>query len=197
MRWANARGALAFVAILAAIALSWRSIESRPVDGPDVAVSPTVDSSTTLVATSTTTPMQAVEAACVRAATFDAEVALIPNGSTPGTLARLALLFWTDLRVIAPEEAEVEVAAVISYYQGYLDTAGPFDFDTERIILEGDKEKFEQLVTRPAPGLQASRDLIATWCQIELPDQPSISSEVFDELEDSLLDPPDEEPSTP
>ena len=30
-----------------------------------------------------------------------------------------------------------------------------------------------------------------------LPDQPAIKSEMFDELEASVLDPPDDEPSTP
>ena len=93
---------------------------------------------------------------------------------------------------MAPEEARVELGAVVTYYQSYLDTAEPFEFDTVLIILEGDKEKFEQLVTRPAPGLQASRDLIATLCQIEVPNQPSISARSFDDLEDRLLDPPDD-----
>ena len=193
MRWAELRGVLAFVSILAAIVFSWRYIESRPVDATTtVSTTTTVNTSTTLAATTGTTPAQAIEATCVRAAEFNAEVALIPNNSGPGSLARLALSFWSDLELIAPEGAATELGAVVTYYQSYLDTAAPFDFETAKIILEGDKEKFEQLVTRPAPGLQTSRDLIAMLCQIELPNQPSISSESFGDLEDKLLDPPED-----
>ena len=193
MRWAEFRGVLAFVAIIAAIVFSWRYIESRPLDETATVTTTTSSTTTTTLAvTTTTTPAQAIAATCARAAEFNAEVALIPNGSGPGPLARLALSFWSDLEVVAPAGAEIELGAVVTYYQSYLDTAEPFDFDTVKIILEGDKEKFEQLVTRPAPGLQASRDLIATLCQIEVPNQPSISSRSFDDLEDRLLDPPDD-----
>lgn len=193
MGWAEIRGVLAFVAIIAAIAFSWRLIESRPIDEvTTVTTTTTSTTTTTVVVTTTTTPAQAAAATCARAAEFNAEAALIPDGSTPGPLARLALSFWSDLEVLAPAEAQIEIGAVVTYYQSYLDTAEPFDFDTVAIILEGDKEKFQQLVTRPAPGLEASRAMVATLCGTEVPSQPSISARSFDDLEDRLLDPPDD-----
>ena len=91
---------------------------------------------------------------------------------------------------LAIEDAKIEIGAVVDYYASYLETAEPFEFDTVTIILEGDKEKFQQLVTRPAPGLEASRNMVAFLCQIEVPNQPSISPRSFDDLEDRLLDPP-------
>lgn len=193
MRWAEFRGVLAFVGIVAAIVFSWRYIESRPIDETTtVTTTTTTSTTTTLVATTTTTPAQAVEATCARAAEFSAEAALIPDGSTPGPLARLALSFWSDLEVLAPADAQIEIGAVVTYYQSYLDTAEPFEFNTVKIILEGDKEKFQQLVTRPAPGLETSRTMITTLCGIEVANQPSISARSFDDLEDRLLDPPDD-----
>lgn len=192
MRWTELRGVLAFLAIIAAIVLSWRAIESRPIDDTATVTTTTSSTTTTTVAvTTTTTPAQAVAATCARSAEFVVEAALIPDDAGPGPLARLALSFWSDLETIAPLDARIELGAVVTYYQSYLDTAEPFDFDTVRIILEGDKEKFEQLVTRPAPGLQASRDLLVNLCSTEVPGQPSISARSFDDLEDRLLDPPD------
>ena len=193
MRWAEIRGVLAFAATIAAIVFSWRYIESRPIEEVTTATTTTTTTTTTtLVPTTTTTPAQAAAATCGRAAEFVAEAALIPDGSTPGPLARLALSFWSDLEVLAPAEAQIEIGAVVTYYRSYLDTAEPFDFDTVKIILEGDKEKFQQLVTRPAPGLGASREMVTTLCGIEVPNQPSISARSFDDLEDRLLDPPDD-----
>ena len=83
--------------------------------------------------------------------------------------------------------------AVVDYYTAYLETAGPFDFDTTDIILEGDKERLQQLITRPAPGLGPARESVVALCGLEVPDQPWMGAEAFEELEDRLLDPPDED----
>lgn len=179
--------------VVGAIVLSWRAIEARPIAETTVEATSTTTSTTVAAATTTTTtPQQAIDATCDRAAEFVAEAGLIPSGSGPEPLARLALSFWSDLELIAIEEAKTEIGAVIDYYRSYIGTAAPFDFDTATIILEGDKEKFEQLVTRPATGLQASRDMVTQLCGIDVPNQPSISSRRFDDLEDRLLDPPDD-----
>ena len=192
MRWADVRGLLAVAVIVMAIVLSWRAIEARPISETTAETTSTTTSTTLAASTTTTTPRQAIDATCSRAAEFVAEAGLIPQASGPGPLARLALSFWSDLESIAIPEARIEVGAVVDYYTSYLETAEPFDFDTVTIILEGDKEKFEQLVTRPAAGLQASREMVAELCGIDVPNQPSISSSRFDELEDRLLDPPDD-----
>ena len=39
--------------------------------------------------------------------------------------------------------------------------------------------------------MEPMRGLIETLCELEIPDQPSISARGFDDLEDRLLDPPD------
>lgn len=190
-RLADLRGLLAFGAIVFAIAGAWRWIEGRPIDSITTVTTITTTSTTTTVPQSTTTLLEdAVEATCRRSAEFVAEAKLIPDDSGPGPLARLALSYWSDLEVVAVESATVEIGAVVDYYQSYLDTAEPFAFDTADIILEGDKERFQQLVTRPAPGLEASRSMVTFLCQIEVPDQPYISPRSFDALEDRLLDPP-------
>ena len=191
-RLSDLRGLIAFVAIVIVIAATWRWIEDRPIDQPTVsaATTTTTTSTTTVSVTTTTTPEEAVAATCARSSLFIAEAALIPSDATPGPLAQLALAYWSDLEQVAIEGAKVEIGAVVGYYQSYLDTAEPFAFDTIDIILEGDKERFQQLVTRPAPGLEASRSMVTFLCQIEVPDQPYISPGSFDGLEDRLLDPP-------
>ena len=190
-RLTDLRGLLAFGAIVFAIAGAWQWIEGRPIESITLITTTTTTSTTTTVPQSTTTLLEdAVEATCRRSAEFVAEAKLIPDDSGPGPLARLALSYWSDLEVVAVESATVEIGAVVDYYQSYLDTAEPFAFVTADIILEGDKERFQQLVTRPAPGLEASRSVVTFLCQIEVPDQPYISPRSFDALEDRLLDPP-------
>ena len=166
-------------------------IEGRPIDSITTVTTTTTTSTTTTVPQSTTTLVEdAVAATCTRSAEFVAEAELIPDNSGPGPLARLALSFWSDLELVAAASTTAEIGAVVDYYQSYLDTAEPFAFDTVDIILEGDKERFQQLVTRPAPGLEASRSMVLFLCQIEVPNQPYISPGSFDALEDRLLDPP-------
>ena len=185
------RGVVAFAAIIVVIVATWRWIEDRPVDDATATVTTTTTSSTTTTmrATTTTSPEQAAIRTCERTDTFLAEAELIPTDANDGPLARLALSYWSDLEQIAVEDAKIEITAVVGYYQSYLDTAEPFEFDAAQIILNGDKEKFEQLVTRPAPGLEASEAMVAFFCGVELPGQPSISARSFDDLEDRLLDP--------
>ena len=189
-RAAELRGIIAFAAIILVIVATWRWIEDRPID--DVAstatTTTTTSTTTTIAVTTTTTPEEAVAATCDRTQLFLTEAELIPSESGPGPLARLALSYWSDLERVAIETAKVEITAVVAYYVSYLETAEPFNFDTVEIILEGDKEKFEQLVTRPAPGLEASEAMVAFLCGVELPGQPSISARSFDDLEDRLLD---------
>ncbi|MEM9464401.1 MAG: hypothetical protein AAGA90_03465 [Actinomycetota bacterium] len=190
-RLVELRGIVAVGVIVFVIVSTWRWIEERPIDDTATAATTTTTTTTTTVrATTTTTPEQAAQLTCQRTEQFLAEAALIPTDAGPGPLARLALSYWSDLEVFAIEESKIEIVAVVAYYQSYLDTAEPFGFDTVQIILEGDKEKFEQLVTRPAPGLEASEAMVAFLCGAELPDQPSISARSFDDLEDRLLDDP-------
>ena len=191
-RLAELRGVVAIGAIVIAIVAAWQWIEARPIDetAATTATTTTTTTTTTLRVTTTTSAADAAERTCARTDQFLAEAALIPSDAGPGPLAQLALSYWSDLEVIAVAEAKIEITAVVGYYQSYLDTASPFGFDTVEIILEGDKEKFEQLVTRPAPGLEASEAMVAFFCGVELPGQPSISARSFDDLEDRLLDPP-------
>ena len=185
------RGVVAFAAIVFVIAWAWQTIEERPIESTVTEATTTTTSTTTTMPITTTTAVEtAIAATCTRSAEFVAEADLIPEGAGPGPLARLAFSYWSDMELLAIEDAKVEIGAVVDYYASYLETAEPFEFDTVRIILEGDKEKFQQLVTRPAPGLEASRNMVAFLCQIEVPNQPSISPRSFEDLEDRLLDPP-------
>ena len=105
-----------------------------------------------------------------------------------GGIAVLALGFWQDVLPLAEGGARAEIVAVANYYEDYIETAGPFDYDTSRIIVEGDKEKLQQLITRPAPGFEGSRGLIGFGCGVEVPDQPRMDADDFEDLEDRLLD---------
>jgi len=192
MRLAQLRGVLAFALVAASIAYAWTTIENRATEEAGAAVTTTSTSTTTTVAlTTTTTAEQATIAICERSQLFAAQSQIIPPDLGPGPLANLSLLFWRDIREVATPDAITEVVAIIDYYEDYLATAEPFEFDTVTIILEGDKEKFEQLVTRPAPGLTTMRGFVQFLCDVELPDQPSISASGFADLEDRLFDPPD------
>ena len=191
-RLAELRGIAAFAVIVVVIISTWRWIEARPVEetATSVSTTSTTSTTTTLAVTTTTSPETAIAATCERTQVFVAEAELIPDDAGPGPLARLSLSYWSDLEQIAVADSQVEIEAVVNYYLSYLDTAEPFEFDPVRIILEGDKEKFEQLVTRPAPGLEAAEAMVQFFCGAELPGQPSISARSFDDLEDRLLDPP-------
>ena len=189
-RMAELRGVAAFALVVVVIISMWRWIEARPVEDSAATVTTTTTTSTTttLAVTTTTSPEAAVAATCERTAVFVAEAELVPDDAGPGPLARLALSYWSDLEQVAIEESKIEIEAVVNYYLSYMETAEPFAFDPVQIILEGDKEKFEQLVTRPAPGLEASEAMVQFFCGVELPGQPSISARSFDDLEDRLLD---------
>ena len=103
-RLADLRGLLAFGAIAFAIAWTWQWIEDRPIESTTTVTTTTTTSTTTTVPQSTTTRLEdAVEATCRRSAAFVAEAKLIPDDSGPGSLARLALSYWSDLEVVAME----------------------------------------------------------------------------------------------
>jgi len=187
------RGLVVFLIAVGGIVIAWTAIENRPIDAVVAVATTTTSTTTTTAVPTTTTPAEAVQAICFRSAQFSGVAAALPTDSGPGPTARLALQFWTDILDIAPPDLRTEVVAVVAYYGDYLDLAEPFEFDASRIIVEGDKERFQQLVTRPAPGLSVARNLIAFACGIEVPDQPSMSATAYADLENRLLF-PDEKP---
>lgn len=192
MRWAELRGILALALAIAAIAFAWSRIENRTPDDTGAVVTSTTSTTTTTVATTTTFSQDANNLLiCERARSFVDEVAEIPTGDGPGPVAVLALGFWKDVLDLADTGARAEIVAVVNYYESYIATAGPFDYDTTRIILEGDKERLQQLITRPAPGFAGSRALIG-FCGVDVPDQPRMNAQAFEDLEDRLLDPKDD-----
>ena len=189
MRWTELRGIVAVVITLAFIALAWTLIENR--DTTFDATATTTTSSTTTTTLATTTTLSQADVArlvCDRAGSFIDEAAEVPSEAGPGPVAELALGFWEAVFPLVDSGPRAEISAVINYYEDYIDTAGPFDYDTARIIVEGDKEKLQQLITRPAPGFEGSRGLIAFGCGLEVPDQPQMDADDFEDLEDRLTD---------
>jgi hypothetical protein len=186
---AEIRGFLAFAAVVAAIAYLWVQLDDAP-DAKAVVVASTA-TTTTAAATSTssTTPEQAIRVVCDRAARLAADLATIDEDDGDGPVARLAAEFWTAVLPDLPVEARTEAVAVVGFYDSYLEVADPFDHDPVRIIIEGDKERYEQLLTRPAPGLENSRGFILFTCGVETPEKPSMSGGAFRSLEERLLDP--------
>ena len=180
------------VAVAATIAVAWTRIEARPVGDPTTEPTTTTTTTTTTVVTTTTLSRDdANQLICDLAGGFADKAALVPADAGPGPVARLALDFWRKVETLTAGGARAEVTAVVNYYEDYLETAAPFDFNTARIIVGGDKEKLQQLITRPAAGLEASRSLIGWGCRVVVPDQPTMRATAFEELEDRLLDPED------
>ena len=189
VRWTELRGIVVVAVAVVTIALAWTAIENSGTDG-DAGTAPTTSTTTTTTVPPTTTLDQAVNnlLICERARSFADEAAELATDPTPGATAVLALGFWQDVLALASVGARAEVIAVVNYYEDYIETAGPFDYDTARVIVEGDKEKLQQLITRPAPGFEGSRGFIAFGCGIAVPDQPRMDADDFEDLEDRLLD---------
>jgi hypothetical protein len=190
--WTELRGLLAVGLVAGGIAFAWTQIEARTVDDVATVTTTTTTSTTTTVVTTTTQSVDERNAViCERARSFADEAELVEPGAGPGPVARLALDFWTEIERLTDGGVRAEVSAVVTYYEDYLRIAEPFDFDTAQIIvngvLNGNKEKLQQLITRPAPGLADSRALISL-CGVTVPDQPTMRLSDFDELEDRLLD---------
>ncbi len=192
MRLAEFRGFVAFMLAVGGIALAWNRIENLP-DSAPVVVATTTTTTTTTEPPTVTTPEQATKAICERSAKFAAVASALPVDAGPGPTAQLAYAYWTDVLDLAAPRLRTEVVAVVNYYRDYLDLARPFGFDAAKIIVNGDKERFQQLVTRPAPGLSAARGVISFACGIDVPGQPSMRASTFTDLENRLLF-PDEKP---
>jgi len=183
------RGFIALAAVVAAIAWFWEWSENRQSDPAAVTLTTTTTTTTTstVAPPTTTTPEQARQAMCRRSQRFADEAAVIPEDHGPGTLADLAIDYYADLRQIVATEIDAEIVSVIAHYRDFITTGEPYGYSVTDIILRGDKEKYEQLVTRPFPGLQAVRDHIVEQCSVETPDQYRVGARWFNDLEDRLL----------
>ncbi len=185
MKLIELRGLVAFMLVVGGISFAWTQIENRPDSTPVVLV--TTTTTTTTTPATTTTPDQAARAICDRSTQFAVVDLAVPADAGPGPTAQLALAYWSDVLDMSTSVLHTEVIAVVAYYNDYVDLAKPFGFDAAKIIVDGDKERFQQLVTRPAPGLQSARDIITVSCGVSVPDQPSMSARAFTDLENRLL----------
>lgn len=193
MRWTELRGIVAVALAIAGIAFAWTRIESHASTDESSTVTTTSTTTTTTVAPTTTfSQTDRNLLICERARSFVDEAAEVPSEAGPGPVAVLALGFWQEALELASGGARAEIVAVVNYYEDYIETAGPFEYNTSRIIVEGDKEKLQQLITRPAPGFEGSAGLIAFGCGVEVPDPPRMDADDFEDLEDRLLDDDDD-----
>ncbi len=192
MRWAELRGFVAFAAVVGAIVLAWTAIESREVTSVTATTTTTSTLATTVAPTTTLSPTEAADSLCRETATLSAEIGLLPSDVGPGPVAHIALDYYTRIRDLVPPDIAPEMVAVIGFYEDFIATGEALDYDLVKIIIEGDKEKYQQLVTRPAPGLERVRGVVTETCGVDVPEQYRVSSGGFDDLEDRLLDPPDD-----
>jgi hypothetical protein len=183
------RGFLAFVAVVVVIAYVWGRLDDEPASKAVIVAADPPTTTVVAASTTTTTPEQAQEAICELTDSFAADVRALGADPEDGPVARLATDFWAAVLPDLPTEIRTEAVAVVEYYQSYMEVSEPFDHDPVRIIVEGDKERYEQLLTRPAPGLESSRAFLLFTCGVEVPDQPSMSEGAFASLEERLLDP--------
>jgi hypothetical protein len=186
VRGAEIRGFVAFAAVIVAIIVAWTQIENR--ESTSTTATSTTTTTTTIapVVTTTPTPEQARQAICDRSDQLLLNI-FLQGGGNEQTTTRLTIDYWTDMLDLVGPDVRVEVIAVVDYYEDYLATGGPFDFDTETIIADGDKERWEQLITRPASGLADARDLVGFLCGVELPDQARMDDDDFEDIEDAVL----------
>lgn len=186
MRGAEIRGFIAFAAVIVAIVVAWNQIENRE-SASETAPSTTTTTTTVVpVVTTTTTAEAASQAICDRSEQLLLSI-FLQGGGNEDTTTRLTLEYWTDMLDLVGPDMRIEVIAVVDYYQDYLATGAPFDFDTETIIADGDKERWEQLITRPARGLADARALVGFLCGVEVPDQNRMDDDDFADIEDAVL----------
>jgi hypothetical protein len=191
--WTELRGLIAVLLVGGAIAFAWTRIEARPVQDLIAVVATTTTTTTTTVATTTTlNNEETIFAICERGRSLADELALVDTAAGPGPAARLSLDFWRAIELLVDGGIRAEIGAIVGYYENYFETAEPFDFNTAKIIVEGDKEKLQLLLTRPAPGL-AEGSAFMGLCGVSVPDKPSMRASDFEDLEDRLLDPEDDE----
>lgn len=175
--------------VIAAIVGAWQWIESRPIDPVTLTVPSTSTSSTTTVPTTTTlTAEEKSILICLRSAVYGNDVLAVSEDAGAGPLVFLGLSFWQEILELSSGGLRAEALAVIGYYEDFIEIGSEFDYDYERIIVEGDKEKLELLLTRPAPGLTSASAVIEFGCAIEVPDKPSMTARTFERLEERLLD---------
>ena len=193
MRWTELRGIVAVALVIAGIAFAWSRIESHTGDTETTSTTTTTTTTSTTVPPSTTLNQNDANLLiCERARSFIDEAAEVPADAGPGPVAELAFSFWQDVLPLSDGGARAEIIAVVNYYEDYIETAGPFGYETAKIIVDGDKEKLQQLITRPAPGFEGSQALIGFGCGVLVPDPPRMGAKAFEDLEDRLLDDDDE-----
>jgi len=192
VRAAEIRGFIAFIAVIGAIVFAWNRIAA--VDTTTDAASETTSSTssttttTTLVGPTTTTQEQAVAAICAR--TEDLQLAIfVDSGGSEVVINQLLAQYWADVFDVASPDVRVELAAVVNFYERYVEVGEPFGYDTEAIIEDGDKERWEQLVTRPPAALEENRALVAFLCGAELPEPIELTESEFERIE-ARVDPP-------
>lgn len=190
MGGAEIRGFLAFAAVVAAIAYAWVQLDREPTTKA-LASAPVTSTTLPALAAPTTTkpPEVAAGIVCDVARTFVSDVAAVPDDAGPGPVAELAAEFWATILPDLPDEIRTEAVAVSEYYNAFVSVAQPFEYDPVRVIIEGDKERYEQLLTRPAPGLESAGGYLLFECGVEHPPKPSMSASGFRDLEERLLDP--------
>ncbi len=186
MRGAEIRGFVAFAAVIVVIIIAWTQIENRESASETTTTTTTTTTTEAPVVTTTTTAEQARAAICERTDQLLLSI-FLQGGGNEHTTTRLTLDYWTDMLDLVGPDVRIELIAVVDYYEDYLATGGPFDFDTETIIADGDKERWEQLITRPASGLADARDLVGFLCGIEVPEQRRMDDDDFEDLEDAIL----------
>lgn len=175
--------------VIGVIAATWQWIEARPIDPVTVTVTTTSTSSTTTVAPTTTLSADdKLVLICLRSAGYANDVAAVTDDQGAGPLVDLGLEYWQEIQNLSTGSMVAEVGAVIGYYEDFVEIGVGFDYDYERIIVEGDKEKLELLLTRPAAGFDDAANLIAFGCGVEVPGTPSMAARTFERLEDRLID---------
>lgn len=174
------RGELAFALVALLIVVLWVALDQPAAEQAETSTAPT----TTVTSTTTSTvPVDADEVICDLSGDYVEAASEIPSDDTYGPLSELSLAYWQELLPLVDATLRIEIVAVVDHYDELIEVAKPLDYDSLTIISDGNRERFEQLITRPANGLEIAEAFVAELCEVELPEQPVLTSSEFRSLE--------------
>ncbi|MGI9603152.1 MAG: hypothetical protein ACR2QE_14795 [Acidimicrobiales bacterium] len=190
MIWSEIRGALALLAVGAAIAVSFVVLLDRT--GETLGTSTFAPPAST--ETTTTTTIDPRDDIRPTVALCDAALTFVSGAQSeaflwPGKVAQLAETFYQAAYDASVGDIRAEYAAALAYYEDYNDIAEPGNYDPLTLLRGPTADRYRQLATREPPGVEATRVNVSFLCPgTVIPGPPIIPPDEFDDLEDTIAE---------
>ncbi len=183
MRNPEIRGFVAVLLVAAAIVTLVVRLDYD--DDPDAASGPT-----TTVPEATTTAVPTVEdtADALCALVLDLRDVLFDRLTNPALQPTedLLAIFYAEAAALPLGSASAEYAAASDFYRRYVEAAGPYAFDPERIVVEAPEDVYlswRSLVTGEALGVEAANAQVGFACGVAMPAPPIFDLDALEDLE--------------